>query len=101
MAVLVNRTPELHQVLDRIRGWPDGPHRVMRTVEQAPGDRGYRHGIKRLDDPVVVVLTRVLGEERLPELTGLIETGARAGDKGVLEQAVVLAEADEDGGEDP
>ena len=50
---------------------------------------------------MVIVLARVLGEERLPEFAGLVEAGARTGDEGVLEQAVVFAEADEDGGEDP
>ena len=45
-AVPVNGAPELDQVFEREGGGPDYRHRVVGLVEQAPGDRGHRHGLK-------------------------------------------------------
>ena len=52
-------------------------------------------------EPAEVVALRVVLVELLLEVGGELDPVAGTGDKRVLDEAVVLAEPDEDGGEDP
>ena len=77
-------------------------HIGLWRLSKRPGShRGDGQGVDGGLEPAEVVALRVVLVELLLEVGGELDAVAGAGDERVLDQPVVLAEPDEDGGEDP
>ena len=94
--------PEGKELGCRVVARGEAPQRVVVLVEEA-GDGRVRTGevVEGLDQPVAVVEVRVLAEERVVPGLRLRQTLTGPCDEGLLDEAVVLAEPDEDAGEHP
>ena len=103
LAVLAGLPPEVEQRLDRVRRWAGSSTSGCGGGRTGPPLPGRRTGPRTR--PRASRGRRSPGGSRRTSAGGRAQRGldaiARAGDERVLDQAVVLAEADEDGGEDP